>query len=49
MSLHHVGKGIPSRNDDDSDYNNNNNNNNDNNNNNNCVDNIFLQSNLIGS
>ena len=43
MLLHHVGKGIPSRNDDDSDYNNNNNNNN------NCVDNIFLQSNLIGS
>ena len=34
MSLHHVGKGIPSRNDDVIDYNNNNNNNN-------CVDNIF--------
>ena len=45
MSLHHVGKGIPSRNDDDSDYNNNNNNNN----NNNCVDNIFYNRIRIGS
>ena len=43
MSLHHVGKGIPSRNDDDSDYNNNNNNNN------NCVDNIFYNRIRIGS
>ena len=43
MSLHHVGKGIPSRNDDNSDYNNNNNNNN------NCVDNIFYNRIRIGS